>query len=79
MAKKFDGKENNGSFRDLVQSLKLVSMIGITMVVCIFSGFFLGFYLDRWLGTKGLLLALFILLGIVSGFYQVYRIIMREK
>ena len=43
------------------------------MVGSIGLGFAIGYYLDKWLGTKGIFLALFILLGIVGGGYTVYR------
>ncbi|MBW2581517.1 MAG: AtpZ/AtpI family protein [Deltaproteobacteria bacterium] len=35
--------------------------------------FRIGFYLDKWLGTRGIFLTLFILLGIGGGGYTVYR------
>jgi F0F1-type ATP synthase assembly protein I len=47
--------------------------IGLTMVGCIVLCFFIGFYLDRWLGTKGLFIAVFILLGVIGGAVTVYR------
>jgi ATP synthase protein I len=35
--------------------------------------FFLGYYLDKWLGTKGLFITIFILLGIAGGGYTAYK------
>jgi len=35
-----------------------------------------GYYLDKWLGTKGLFITIFIFLGIAGGGYTVYRQIM---
>ena len=63
------GKETRKIFEQLV----LVSQLGLTMVGCIGLGFAVGFYLDKWVGTKGVFLTLFILLGIGGGGYTVYR------
>lgn len=38
--------------------------------------FAIGYYLDKWLNTKGLFIAIFILLGIAGGGYTTYRQIM---
>ncbi len=35
-----------------------------------------GYYLDKWLNTKGLFTTIFILLGIAGGGFTVYRQIM---
>jgi len=38
--------------------------------------FAIGYYLDKWLGTKGLFITIFIFLGIAGGGYTAYRQIM---
>ena len=63
------GKET----RKIFEQLTLVSQLGLTMVGSIGLGFAIGYYLDKWLGTKGIFLTLFILLGIGGGGYTVYR------
>lgn len=63
------GKET----RKIFEQLTLVSQLGLTMVGCIGLGFAVGYYLDKWLGTKGVFLTLFILLGISGGGYTVFR------
>ncbi|UCE84452.1 MAG: AtpZ/AtpI family protein [Deltaproteobacteria bacterium] len=63
------GKETHKIFEQLV----LVSQLGLTMVGCIGLGFAIGYYLDKWLGLRGIFLTLFILLGIVGGGFTVYR------
>ena len=66
------GKE----YRDLVNMTGLVMQLGLTMAGCIVFCFAVGYYLDKWLGTKGIFLVIFILLGIVGGAVTVYRQIM---
>lgn len=63
------GKES----RKIFEQLTLVSQLGLTMVGSIGLGFAVGYYLDKWLGTRGVFLVLFILLGIVGGGYTVFR------
>ena len=64
-------------YRDLARYLGLVSQVGLTMVLWIGAGFGVGFFLDRKLATHGLLLVIFILLGVLGGFWSVYRLIMK--
>ena len=63
------GREN----RKIFEQLTLVSQLGLTMAGSIGLGFAIGYFLDKWLGTKGIFLTLFILLGIGGGGYTVYR------
>ncbi len=53
------GKET----RKILEQLTMVSQLGLTMVGSIGLGFAIGFYLDKWLGTRGIFLTLFILLA----------------
>lgn len=62
--------------RDTAEYLALVTQLGLTMAGSIGLCFAIGYYLDRWLGTKGILLVVFILLGVVGGAVTVYRQIM---
>lgn len=69
---KFDFKNN----REWVTHLTIVMQLGLTMVGSIAFCFIIGFYLDRWLHTKGIFIAVFIVLGVVGGAITVYRQIM---
>ena len=55
------------------ESLSIVMQIGLTMAGCIVLCFFIGLYLDKWLGTKGIFVTIFIVLGVVGGAITVYR------
>jgi ATP synthase protein I len=59
-----------------VEHLTLVTQLGLTMAGSILFCFAIGYYLDKWLGTKGLFITIFILLGVAGGGYTVYRQIM---
>jgi len=55
------------------ENLSIVMQIGLTMAGCIGFCFFVGLWLDRWLGFRGLFTVIFILLGIAGGANVVYR------
>lgn len=63
-------KNNNDS---LFGVLWRASMVGIHLVIATFVGFFIGHYLDKLLGTKPWLTIIFLLLGIVAGFRDLFR------
>lgn len=65
------------SQRVWAENLSLVMQIGLTMAGCILFCFFIGRYLDRWLGTKGVFVAIFTLLGVLGGGNTVYRQIIK--
>ena len=72
MGRWFNFKEQ----RTNAEYLALTMQLGLTMAGSIGLGFVIGYYLDRWLGTKGILLIIFILLGVAGGGATCYRQIM---
>lgn len=58
---------------ELWKKLGLLSSIGLTLVACTFLGFWLGYYLDRKLGTQPWLTIIFLLLGTVAGFVNFFN------
>jgi F0F1-type ATP synthase assembly protein I len=65
----FNYKKN----RAWTDNLTIVMQIGLTMVGCIIFCFFLGLYIDKWLGTKGIFVTIFTILGVIGGGITVYR------
>jgi ATP synthase protein I len=51
-----------------IKMLAVASSVGLAMVLSIFFGLALGYYLDKWLGTKPWLLLAGLLVGIVAAF-----------
>ena len=64
--------------RQLIKSLGFLSSVGISMVASCFIGLAMGYYLDKWLGTSPWLTLIFLGLGIVSAFRNVYILTARE-
>ena len=59
-----------------LRELSLISQLGITMVTSIACFFVAGFFLDRWLNTKPFFSLIFMIMGIASGGYLMYKQIM---
>ncbi|MFP4257577.1 MAG: AtpZ/AtpI family protein [Desulfovermiculus sp.] len=59
--------------KDYRDSLLRVSLIGIHLVATTFVGLGVGYVLDRWLGTKPWLTMVFLVLGIVAGFKNMFQ------
>ena len=68
----FNYKKN----RPWAENLTIVMQIGLTMAGCIVFCFFVGLYLDKWLGTGGIFVTIFTILGVIGGGVTVYRQIM---
>lgn len=69
----FDLKKN----RAWADNLAIVTQIGLTMAGCIVFCFFIGLYLDKWIGTRGIFIAIFTVLGVIGGGVTVYRQIVK--
>ncbi len=48
--------------------------LGVELVAALIIGVAIGYFLDRWLGTKPWLMLVFFLLGSAAGFLNVYRV-----
>ena len=64
-------KERTRGYRQIA----LATTIPLIMLAGPAVGYFLGRYLDSLLGTSNLLMVVFLLLGVVSGGVEAYRII----
>ncbi len=64
--------------RQLFKTLGFLSSVGISMVVSTFIGLAMGYYLDRWLDTSPWLTLIFLVLGIISGFRNIFILTKRE-
>jgi F0F1-type ATP synthase assembly protein I len=62
---------------DLFRTLGVVSSMGISFVLAIIIGVFIGLQLDKWLGTAPWFFFIFLLFGIIAGFRNLYIITKR--
>jgi F0F1-type ATP synthase assembly protein I len=59
-----------------MENLTITMQLGLTMAGCIFFCFFIGRWIDKWFGTKGIFVTIFTILGVVGGGVVSYRQIM---
>ncbi len=64
--------------RSLWKQLFNASQVGLLLVISTFVGFLIGYGLDRLLGTSPYLTFIFLILGIIAGFREVFRFIKRN-
>jgi F0F1-type ATP synthase assembly protein I len=64
--------------KKLLKSLGVMSSIGISVALAIAIGVYVGLKLDKWLGTDPWFFFIFLFIGIVSGFRNIFIIIGRE-
>ncbi len=57
---------------DYLKHLALVSQIGLLMAIPIFLCLFIGLWLDEKVGTNGLFLIIFLLLGVFAAFRNLF-------
>jgi len=65
--------------RKLIRMLGVLSTVGITMVAATVIGLFIGLKLDKVFGTSPWLTALFLLLGLISGFRNLFQYTKRSQ
>jgi ATP synthase protein I len=65
--------------RKYIKLMALVSTMGISMALAIVIAIFIGYYLDKWFKTSPLFFLIFMILGIVAGFRNLYVIMKRTE
>lgn len=74
------GETSNPADRQgAMQGMGRAMQIGIELVASILVGLFIGYGLDRWLGTQPFLMLVFLLLGMVTGLYNIIRVAQRMQ
>jgi ATP synthase protein I len=65
------------SMAESMRTLGALSSVGLSFVLAIVLGAWLGWLLDRWLGTSPWLFFVFFLIGLAAGVLNVYRTVGR--
>ena len=69
-----EAQVTGGTSAHNLEAKGLAFRIGTELVVAVFVGGTIGFFLDTWLGTKPWLLIVFLLLGNASGLWNIFRL-----
>ncbi len=59
--------------------LAMASSMGIAMVLATVIGLAIGYFLDKWLDTSPWLTMIFLIIGIIAGFRNLYMIGKRSQ
>lgn len=62
-----------------MQNLTLVTHIGVVMIIPIIGGVYFGNYLDTRFGTNGVFLFIFIIIGVITSFMNLFKIGLRKS
>jgi ATP synthase protein I len=65
--------------RSLIRMLGVLSTVGLALVFATVIGLFIGLKLDEWLGTSPWLTAIFLLLGVIAGFRNLFVYVRRSQ
>lgn len=66
--------KKNNDYKDILKNIGLISQLGISIVTPILLGVFIGQLIDRWLGTQGIFVIIFIVLGAGAGFMNIFKL-----
>ena len=61
-------------YKETLQSLTLISQMGISIITPIFMGLFLGQYLDKKLNFNGFFSIVFMVIGTCAGFLNIFKL-----
>jgi len=65
--------------RKYIKLLAIVSTMGISMVLAIVIAIAIGYYLDKWFKTSPVFFLIFMVLGIIAGFRNIYVVMKRTE
>lgn len=63
----------NDNKDDNIRALAELANLGFLLVTSTLVGFFLGYYLDKWLNTTPWFTVIMLVLGVAAGFKAVYE------
>jgi len=69
-------KKKSSLFKEFSKYIS-IGTIGLHLVSGIIVGVFVGYYLDKFFNTSPILTIVFFFLGIITGFYNMYKDVLR--
>jgi len=63
--------------RQIYKALALITYMGVSVVISVGLGIFIGWLLDRWLGTTPWFMLIFTILGIIAAIKSMYTMAKR--
>ena len=72
-------KLSKSELKAIYRALGLITYMGVSVVACIGLGIFIGWALDRWLGTTPWMQLVFSLLGCIAAIKAIYNMAKRVE
>lgn len=72
-----NGGGGEGKDGGILRGLAALTTIGVTLVASTFAGLLIGMYLDSKFSTRPWLTIIFLVLGVIAGFRNIYYIVKR--
>lgn len=72
--RKSGSKQNIG----IMKNLALVTQISLIFLTSVFLFLIIGYFIDKWVGTELVFKIIFLIFGVISGFFNVYKTIMNN-
>jgi F0F1-type ATP synthase assembly protein I len=63
----------------IMQGIALITQIGLSMIVPIILGIFIGRFLDNLIGTNNIFLFVFIIIGVGAAFLNLFKVGLRDQ
>ena len=73
----FMPKLTKKELRQIYKALALITYMGVSVVISVGLGIFIGWLLDRWLGTTPWFMLIFTILGIIAAIKSMYTMAKR--
>lgn len=64
----------NKNYGDALKNLALITQVGLSMITPILLGVYIGQFMDKKVGTKGVFSIIFIILGAGGGFINLFKL-----
>lgn len=68
-------KEDRGILGELLRA----STVGLNLVAATFIGLAIGWFLDKLFGTRPYLTIIFLILGIIAGFRELFKMVKKDS
>lgn len=66
--------KRDNSDKNFLRNIALISQVGFSMIAPILVGVYLGQFIDRKVGTKGIFTIVLIIIGVGGGFVNLFKL-----
>ncbi len=73
------GSLNKKNNKNMLQNLSLITQIGLSIITPIIMGVYLGGFIDKKVGTEMIFTLIFIILGAIAGFLNLFKLADKDR